>query len=87
LDGKLPLDLLPILPPPPVAAPASRRELEERLSPIVKGILGTVTGLGVSGAASSIIDKVFGSSSRRAVTPEQALAAVLLSGRSFNELD
>ncbi|KAI0041950.1 hypothetical protein FA95DRAFT_1610594 [Auriscalpium vulgare] len=76
-----------------VPAPASRRELDERLNlgPIEKGILGTVTGLGVSSAASGILGKLFGnsdsSSSRRDVTPEQVLAAVLLSGRSFNELD
>ncbi|KAI0041953.1 hypothetical protein FA95DRAFT_1576051 [Auriscalpium vulgare] len=73
---------------------SSRRELEERLNlgPIEKGLLGTVTSLGVSGAASGLLGKLFGtsdssSSSRRDVTPEQALAAILLSGRSFDELD
>ncbi|KAI0052075.1 hypothetical protein FA95DRAFT_1602049 [Auriscalpium vulgare] len=69
---------------------SSRRELEERLNlgPIEKGLIGTVTSLGVSSAASDLLGKVFGNSnSRRDVTPEQALAAIILSGRSFNELD
>ncbi|KAI0041955.1 hypothetical protein FA95DRAFT_1610597 [Auriscalpium vulgare] len=71
---------------------SSRRELEERLNlgPIEKGLIGTVTSLGASGAASGLLGKLFGdkdSSSRRDVTPEQALAAILLSSRSFDELD
>ncbi|KAI0041949.1 hypothetical protein FA95DRAFT_1610593 [Auriscalpium vulgare] len=71
---------------------SSKRELEERLNlgPIEKGLIGTVTSLGASGAASGLLGKLFGdkdSSSRRDITPEQALAAILLSGRSFNELD
>ncbi|KAI0046209.1 hypothetical protein FA95DRAFT_1573292 [Auriscalpium vulgare] len=71
---------------------SSRRDLEERLNlgPIEKGLIGTVTSLGVSGAASDLLGKLFGnsdSSSRRDITPEQALAAILLSGRSFDELD
>ncbi|KAI0047170.1 hypothetical protein FA95DRAFT_1572661, partial [Auriscalpium vulgare] len=68
---------------------SSKRELEERLNlgPIEKGLIGTVTSLGVSGAASDLLGKVFGNKDSRDVTPEQALAAIILSGRSFNELD
>ncbi|KAI0037272.1 hypothetical protein FA95DRAFT_1614415, partial [Auriscalpium vulgare] len=67
-----------------------------------KGIIGTVTSLGASSAASGLLGKLFGGSSssssaapaqssaapsRRDATPEQVLASLLLASRSFDELD
>ncbi|KAI0062101.1 hypothetical protein BV25DRAFT_1838613 [Artomyces pyxidatus] len=73
------------------------REVDERalnLSPIAKGIIGTITGLGAAALvdpAISGVEKLFGvgdsAASRRDLTPEQVLAGLILSSRSFNDLD